>query len=53
MCVILRRYRLLTEAMKKTQKYSATYCFGGSREFYFAIGFEEIFHRETWLKEWD
>jgi GNAT superfamily N-acetyltransferase len=43
----------LTEAMKKTQKYGATYCFGGSREFYFAIGFEEVFRRETWLKEWD
>mgnify|MGYP004702199189 CR=1 FL=1 len=30
----------LTEAMKKTKKLGATYCFGGGREFYTCIGFK-------------
>ena|GEM_PF-5919422 len=28
------------------------YCFGGVPEFYTAIGFETICHREMWSKEW-
>ena len=42
----------LTEAMKKTKALGATYCFGGAREFYTAIGFETICNRELWKKEW-
>lgn len=42
----------LTEAMKKTMKFGATYCFGGNREFYHDIGFETVCHREMWTKEW-
>lgn len=42
----------LTEAMKKTQKYGVTYCFGGNREFYQCIGFEVVCHREKWNKVW-
>lgn len=42
----------LTEAMKKTVKYGATYCFGGDREFYYSIGFETVAHREVWRKVW-
>ena len=42
----------LTEAMKKTEKYGATYCFGGNREFYQCIGFEVVCHREKWNKVW-
>lgn len=42
----------LTEAMKKTIKDGATYCFGGNREFYHSIGFETVCHREKWTKEW-
>ena len=42
----------LTEAMKKTKALGAEYCFGGSREFYTAIGFETICNRELWKKEW-
>ena len=42
----------LTEAMKKTKVMGTTYCFGGSREFYTAIGFETICNRELWKKEW-
>jgi predicted N-acetyltransferase YhbS len=42
----------LTEAMKKTIKYGATYCFGGSREFYHSIGFETVCNRELWVKIW-
>jgi GNAT superfamily N-acetyltransferase len=42
----------LTEAMKKTKKLGARYCFGGAREFYTAIGFKEICNRELWKKEW-
>lgn len=38
----------LTEAMKKTEKYGAAYCFGGNREFYQCIGFEVVCHREKW-----
>jgi len=43
----------LTEAMKKTKALGAEYCFGGPGEFYTAIGFETICHRELWKKEWD
>jgi len=43
----------LTEAMKKTKALGAKYCFGGAGEFYTAIGFETICHRELWKKEWD
>ncbi|MFH5835601.1 GNAT family N-acetyltransferase [Proteiniclasticum sp. C24MP] len=42
----------LTEAMKKTVKYGATYCFGGNREFYHAMGFETVAKREFWEKKW-
>ena len=42
----------LTEAMKKTKALGATYCFGGSREFYTAIGFEICCNRELWKREW-
>ncbi|MCM1988996.1 GNAT family N-acetyltransferase [Oceanirhabdus seepicola] len=42
----------LTEAMKKTKKLGATYCFGGIREFYHDIGFETVCHREKWSKTW-
>ena len=42
----------LTESMKKTVKYGATYCFGGSREFYHCIGFETVCHWEKWSKIW-
>lgn len=42
----------LTEAMKRTQKYGVTYCFGGSREFYHNIGFATVCNREKWSKVW-
>jgi len=42
----------LTEAMKKTKKLGARYCFGGSREFYSAIGFETVCNWELWEKKW-
>jgi len=42
----------LTVGMKKTKALGATYCFGGVSEFYTAIGFETICHREIWKKEW-
>jgi GNAT superfamily N-acetyltransferase len=42
----------LTEAMKKTKALGAEYCFGGSREFYTAIGFETIRDIEFWEKKW-
>jgi len=42
----------LTEAMKKTKALGAEYCFGGSREFYTAIGFETICNIENWQKMW-
>lgn len=42
----------LTESMKRTEKLGATYCFGGSREFYHCIGFETVCHHETWSKIW-
>lgn len=41
----------LTEAMKKTQKEGAGYCFGGDLDFYYAMGFEKIMTRELWTKE--
>lgn len=40
----------LTESMKKTKALGAEYCFGGGREFYTAIGFDIIAHRDTWEK---
>jgi predicted N-acetyltransferase YhbS len=43
----------LTEGMKKTKALGATYCFGGAPDFYTAIGFQTICHREAWEKEWD
>lgn len=42
----------LTEAMKKTKALGAAYCFGGAREFYTALGFEIICHRELWERAW-
>lgn len=42
----------LTVGMKKTKVLGATYCFGGVPEFYTAIGFETVCHREMWKKEW-
>lgn len=42
----------LTEAMKRTVKFGATYCFGGSREFYHSIGFETVCYSENWKKIW-
>jgi ribosomal protein S18 acetylase RimI-like enzyme len=42
----------LTEAMKKTKALGAEYCFGGVPDFYTAIGFETVCHRELWKKEW-
>jgi GNAT superfamily N-acetyltransferase len=42
----------LTEAMKKTVKYGAIYCFGGNREFYHTMGFETVVLREYWMKTW-
>lgn len=42
----------LTESMKRTLKHGATYCFGGSGDFYHHIGFETVCHREKWSKRW-
>jgi ribosomal protein S18 acetylase RimI-like enzyme len=42
----------LTEGMKKTQQYGATYCYGGAQEFYERIGFETVCQREKWTKVW-
>ncbi len=42
----------LTVSMKKTKELGAAYCFGGVPDFYTAIGFETICHREMWKKEW-
>ena len=42
----------LTESMRKTKALGAQYCFGGVPEFYGALGFETIGHRELWRKEW-
>lgn len=42
----------LTEGMKKTRKYGATYCFGGASEYYHTIGFETVCHREKGNKVW-
>ncbi len=42
----------LTEAMKKTVKEGAKYCYGGSREFYSAMGFETVGVRVFWEKTW-
>jgi hypothetical protein len=38
--------------MKKTVKEGAKYCFGGSREFYSAMGFETVGVRVFWEKTW-
>ena len=42
----------LTEGMKKTMKYGATYCYGGAGDYYHKIGFETVCHREKWNKVW-
>jgi len=42
----------LMEGMKKSQKYGAKYCFGGQREFYGIIGFENVEKRIMWKKIW-
>lgn len=42
----------LTEAMKKTIKDGAIYCFGGSREFYLQYGFEIVGYRNIWERVW-
>jgi GNAT superfamily N-acetyltransferase len=42
----------LTEAMQKTVAEGATFCFGGSREFYTAMGFETVGIRQFWKKTW-
>lgn len=36
--------------MKKTKALGATYCFGGVHDFYTAVGFETICHREMWKR---
>ena len=50
--IACKNYMLMTEAMKKTKTLGAAYCFGGTPEFYTAIGFETINNRELWKKEW-
>lgn len=42
----------LTESMKRTQKFGATYCFGGGSDFYLKIGFETVGGLEKWSKQW-
>lgn len=42
----------LMESMKRTQKFGATYCFGGENEFYSKIGFEQIHYYQQWNKVW-
>jgi len=42
----------LTEGMKKTIKYGATYCYGGASAYYHNIGFETVCHREKWNRVW-
>jgi len=42
----------VVEAIKKTKRLGAKYCFGGTGEFYSSIGFKEISNRELWRKEW-
>jgi predicted N-acetyltransferase YhbS len=42
----------LMEGMKKSKKYGAKYCFGGQREFYGIIGFENVGKRIMWKKTW-
>ncbi|AIQ11090.1 hypothetical protein PDUR_03025 [Paenibacillus durus] len=42
----------ITESMKHTHKFGATYCFGGAPEFYTSIGFETVCYREKWSKVW-
>ncbi|GAA4653312.1 hypothetical protein GCM10023142_04500 [Anaerocolumna aminovalerica] len=42
----------LMEAMKKTTYFGATYCFGGSNEFFSSMGFEVLGYREGWEKTW-
>jgi hypothetical protein len=40
------------EAMRKTVPYGAKYCYGGSREFYHAIGCDTVGYTNTWKKVW-
>jgi predicted N-acetyltransferase YhbS len=42
----------LTESMKRTAGYGATYCFGDAHPFYFRIGFRTVCDREKWVKTW-
>lgn len=42
----------LIEGMKKTKQEGATYCFGGSIDFYKNMGFKEIAKRELWKRTW-
>lgn len=42
----------LTEAMRKTIKDGAVYCFGGVREFYYIYGFDTVGYRNMWEKLW-
>ncbi|HPE90172.1 MAG TPA: GNAT family N-acetyltransferase [Spirochaetales bacterium] len=42
----------LQAAMKKTQKLGATYCIGGSDEFYTRLGFRIVCATEHWKKTW-
>lgn len=40
----------LMEGVRKSRKYGAKYCFGGQREFYGIIGFENVGKRIMWKK---
>ncbi|HEQ78800.1 MAG TPA: GNAT family N-acetyltransferase, partial [Euryarchaeota archaeon] len=40
----------ITQAMKKTKKLGAKYCFGGVFKFYESTGFETTGYREKWEK---
>lgn len=42
----------ITELMKRTQALGATYCTGGTKEFYSSLGFETVCRRELWTKLW-
>ncbi len=42
----------LTESMKKSQKFGATYCTGGYGDFYTKYGFEISCHLDAWKKVW-
>lgn len=42
----------LTEAMKKSIKDGAAYCFGGTGEFYHIYGFDTVGYRDIWERLW-